>query len=752
MDEAIQLPPAPLTVTQDERPLTGAPVQAHLMNGEVVHGTLRGLREEQDCLSLLPEGEGESVDIAFSDLRALVFSAPVPATDWETGQPAAPLRHFHLVFSDGQHDSGEARSLSMNKSGLHIFRVCEDGATRRLFVPRAVLGQERAAPPRLDSGATAQAVVGMQAPESQSGERGTYYCAAPANSQQDLKAALRQQSSYPSRRLGELLVSEGLISTEQLDAALEAQKRDRHKRLGQILVEMGVTTDESIHTTLAHKLGVPFVKLREFDIDPEVLPLVSGALATKHTLMPLLFYEDHLVVAMEDPADIEAIDLLRFSTGHIIEVAVSTREDIAWAIDKHYGALDEALGLDSLLVGDQDEDDEKREMIEAEKLGKEKPVVRLVNGVILDGIRRRASDIHIHPTRKHAELSFRVDGNLIKIRNLDKRLLPAVVSRVKIIGRMDISERRLPQDGRSRVVYEGVVVDLRISVIPTVNGESVVIRILNTQVGLKTISELGFNEHDAEALVDMLHKSYGLILVTGPTGSGKSTTLYAALQEVRTQNVNIITVEEPVEYQMEGIEQIQVNRATNYTFARALRHILRHDPDVIMIGEIRDEETGKIAIESSLTGHLVLSTLHTNDAASAVTRMLEMGIEPYLLSATLLGVLAQRLVRCNCPHCIDEEPVDAAVRRTLEVGEDEVFYRGQGCDYCNHTGYKGRMAVYELLVATQAVRTLIKEGISKDELKALAFKEGMVTLTSNALQQARQRKTSLAEVYRVRLE
>jgi type IV pilus assembly protein PilB len=348
-------------------------------------------------------------------------------------------------------------------------------------------------------------------------------------------------------------------------------------------------------------------------------------------------------------------------------------------------------------------------------------------------------------------LFFRIHGTLTKIGTLSKKLLPAVVSRVKILCRLDIAERRLPQDGRTRVQHAGAVVDLRISIIPTVYGESVVIRILDTRVGLRSLDEIGFNDADRATFKGMLSRNNGLILVTGPTGSGKSTTLYAALKEVRRQNVNIITVEDPVEYHVDGIEQIQANTTPGYDFARALRHILRHDPDVIMIGEIRDEETGKIAIESALTGHLVLTTLHTNDAASTVTRLMEMGVQPYLLSATLLGVLAQRLARRNCPHCMAEEQVEATVRNALGVGSDEVFYRGTGCETCSHTGFGGRIAVYELLRATDVLRHLIVPGAMAADMHQQAVLDGMVPLTGQALQLARQRVISLDEVYRVRL-
>jgi type IV pilus assembly protein PilB len=316
---------------------------------------------------------------------------------------------------------------------------------------------------------------------------------------------------------------------------------------------------------------------------------------------------------------------------------------------------------------------------------------------------------------------------------------------------MDISERRIPQDGRAIVIVNNHNVDLRISVMPTVNGESVVIRLLDTMVGLRSLDQLGFDEWNYKMLKDMISKSYGVLLVTGPTGSGKSTTLYAAIEHIRKTNVNVITAEDPVEYHISGIEQMQVNHKVGYTFARILRNILRHDPDVIMVGEIRDEETAKIAIESALTGHLVLSTLHTNSATTTLTRLLEMGVQPYLINDTLLGVLAQRLVRTNCAYCLQEEHADAAVYEALHINPDEKFYKGKGCEKCRNTGYHGRMAVYELLAMSPQLREMLSSGVGADLIEAKAMEEGMVSLTHNALKAAREQKTSLAEVYRVRL-
>ncbi|WP_197479755.1 GspE/PulE family protein, partial [Oleiphilus sp. HI0132] len=324
--------------------------------------------------------------------------------------------------------------------------------------------------------------------------------------------------------------------------------------------------------------------------------------------------------------------------------------------------------------------------------------------LIADAVTRRASDIHIRPKEKSVDILYRIDGSLLKIRNFDIKMLPAAVARIKIISGMNIAEHRLPQDGRTKITSKDKSIDLRVSIMPTIHGESVVIRLLDTSTSINNIDAIGFNEKDSELFTQLVNKSSGLILVTGPTGSGKSTTLYAALESIKQREINIITVEDPVEFHIDDILQIQVNNAIDYSFARALKNILRHDPDAIMIGEIRDEETAKMAVESSLTGHLVLSTLHTNSAASTITRLLEIGVQAYLLNATLLAVLAQRLVKRNCPHCLEEEQVSPIVRKALGLSEDEVFYQGAGCDNCHMTGHKGRVAVYELLTLSPDIR------------------------------------------------
>jgi len=574
-------------------------------------------------------------------------------------------------------------------------------------------------------------------------------CSDPITNSDELRRHQQDFYTFTSRPLGEILLEMGLVNAEQISVALDEQKGS-HKRLGEILVGRGLLTRDQVLRGLCQRFGVPYVNLRTFDIDPRAVGLVPGHFARKHLVMPLLLDQDRLLVALPDPSDAELINMLRFMTGKLMEFCIASSDDIAYAISTYYGGQEMQSALDDLAVFSADEPFHVDADSE-EQLGNERPVVQLVQSMIADAMVRRASDIHIRPREAVAELYFRVDGVMQHIRSFSKQLLPAVISRIKIVGNMDISEHRLPQDGRSRIHYLDKNVDLRISVIPSIHGESVVIRLLDTEFALKSLEALGFEGRDAEELRHLLARNNGIFLVTGPTGSGKSTTLYTALDHIRSTNANVITVEDPVEYRIDGITQIQVNQQTGYSFARALRHILRHDPDVIMVGEIRDEETAKMAVESALTGHLVLSTLHTNDAASTVTRLIEIGIAPYLVNSALIGVLAQRLVRCNCQHCAVEEQVDPAIRKVLGVSGDEIFYKSEGCDLCHGTGVSGRMAVYELLVMTPPLRHLLAQRVPSDSIAEQAVQDGMTPLTQSALKLARSGRIPLSEVYRVRL-
>lgn len=558
-------------------------------------------------------------------------------------------------------------------------------------------------------------------------------------------------SNTPSVSIRQLLIDGGFASAAQLDTLLAADGSpiSSYAALGTALQKEGIVDDEDFSRLYAVSVGLPYVRLMGFDIEADVLDIVPADIARQYTLMPLMFYSNKLVIAMHDPLDQTGLSTLSFLSGKILEEVVASRADIEHAISHFYGPADEEDALKDLSILDVRPED----LTEAEgiRLAEEKPTVRMVHHIILDAVNSRASDIHIRPCEDRCDLLFRVDGNLIKVRSFSKTLMPAVVSRIKILSGINIAEHRFPQDGQARVEHHHRVIDMRISIIPSIHGESVVIRILDKSMSLRKLHEVGFTEQDEHVFSTLLRKSNGLILVTGPTGCGKSTTLYAALQDVITTGNNIISVEDPVEYHIDGLMQIQVNHTIGYSFARALRHILRHDPDVIMVGEIRDLETARMAVESSLTGHIVLSTLHTNSAATSVTRLIEMGIEPYLVNTSLLAILAQRLVRKNCQYCMVEDEISEDIVGALGIAPHETFFRGKGCEHCHRTGYYGRMSVYELLVVTPELRRMIVPDANAMDLERQAILDGMVPLTQMALQAARDKKTSIEEVFRVRL-
>ena len=565
----------------------------------------------------------------------------------------------------------------------------------------------------------------------------------------DLRQHLQEHPSLTPQgmSLGNLLIECGVISPSQLEKALSHQHQHPELgRLGQVLLELKMISAERLGLTLAQQLGIAQVSLENFDIQPECVKLVPESLARRYLVVPLMLDGERLIVASPDPTHCELLHLLGFVTGKPVEAVLANASEVEQAISRLYASAT------AHELPENETSEQSLSLHRIKQLAEDPPTVRFVDSLLEEAISRRASDIHLRPGEHDVVILLRIDGVLLEIRRVKHSNLSAIVSRIKIIGGMNIAERRLPQDGRHMVRQGERTIDLRLSIMPTVHGESVVIRILDTRQSLKTLDQIGFNGRDVERFRDLISHNQGIVLVTGPTGSGKSTTLYAALNGIKSSGVNIITVEDPVEYQIDGIRQIQVKPQIGYTFARALRHILRHDPDVIMVGEIRDQETAMMATESALTGHLVLSTLHTNSAATTITRLLEIGIAPYLLNASLLGVLAQRLVRRNCPHCLVEEEVSAHVRSTLGLSRDEPFYVGSGCEHCRNLGFAGRVAAYELLEVTPALRALIEPSVSAQSIEQQAIHDGMRPLTQSALQLARDKLIPLNEVYRVRLE
>ncbi|HRQ63327.1 MAG TPA: GspE/PulE family protein [Xanthomonadaceae bacterium] len=498
------------------------------------------------------------------------------------------------------------------------------------------------------------------------------------------------------------------------------------------------------------RLGIPLLDVERVHAEAEAVALMTPARARELRAIPLCMRGALIAVGMENPTDAEALTALGFMASRRAVPVLLHPVVLRQAIADHYDRVEDIavarqLGLDPNRLGVETSEHD------AERLAAEKPVVRIVSQMISEAARRRASDIHLRPSEEGADLLFRIDDEMVPVRRFLRALVPAIVSRIKVLANMNLAEHRRPQDGRtSFTLDDGRSIDLRMSVLPAIFGESVVVRLLDTQESLKSLDEIGFTEKDRHLVDDLMNRSHGMFLATGPTGCGKSTTLYAMLLELRKQRINVLTIEEPVEFYIDDIQQMQVNRAVNFTFASAMRNFLRHDPDVIMVGEIRDRETADIAVESALTGHLLLSTLHTNTAAATITRMLDLGVEAYLLRASLLGVLAQRLVRLTCPHCKEEEKAPEWMRETLEVKAKEVFYVGRGCRHCDGLGIRKRAAVYELLEVTPEIRHLIVPGAEADRIHEKALELGMRSLTQSAVAMAREGRISLAEAYRVR--
>ena len=529
-----------------------------------------------------------------------------------------------------------------------------------------------------------------------------------------------------NRRLGDLLVETGIITQEQLKHALEIQK-DTNKKIGEVLVEEGLIEEKQITEVLEFQLGIPFMDLEKTYISPELPRIISEKLARRHILIPVKQAGNVLTVAMADPLNIFAVDDVKIATGLQVEPVISTTEDIMNAIGLYYEKesaekameeFDEAY--DSSFFNDLDE--ESLASVEGA------PVVKLLNSIIKQAIKMKASDIHIEPMERVLRVRFRVDGDLQEIMRPQKSSHSAVVTRIKIMGKMNIAEKRVPQDGRVEMELDGHDIDMRISVMPTVYGEKVVIRLLDRSAVLLSKEELGFNPNNMATFDQIIRHPHGIILVTGPTGSGKTTTLYTALSELNKINSNIITVEDPVEYRISGINQSQVNVKAGLTFASGLRSILRQDPDIIMIGEIRDQETAQIAVRAAITGHLVLSTLHTNDTLSTVSRLMDMGIEPYLITSSVVGIMAQRLVKKICTSC--KQPYQPTEKEKVILGLEngKTIYKGEGCNACNHTGYKGRTGIHEILPMYDSIKTLIDGHQPMEVIKKKALDSGMITL------------------------
>lgn len=764
----IDLPVSPLRSTVAEGSLLNAPVAVTLMNGRTITGRLVALDGPQAVLTMHSSEKGRSI-IKFSDLRQLNFISKHPANTAkhpllerhadDVSMPRA-VEDFHVVFTDGRFLSGRTRGSFVDNIGLHLFQLVGSAYISRIFIPSQVvrkynIGDRK--PATVHQHSAARTNTGnppeerKPVPKRRKTDRKTQGLAL--NSMQ-LEQALEQQAIpdgdnlLGSKQIGHMLVEDNIITAEQLEAALQTQSQDHSQKLGEILVRMGTVSAHDIYRTLAHKFGLPFVLLRNFYIDLECLSLVPADIALKYALIPLVIHQNRLVVAMDDPANTEAITLLRFITRYTIEPTIATREDIRWAIGKYYGS--------SAAAPVQPAQRPAASTVEAPRAaaparsgaaGDDKPIVSFVNNTLLDAIQRNAVDIHMVPKRDYIELLFRIDGALIPIRRFSKVLYPKVMERLKTMGNMDLRQDHAVQQGRSSIASHGLVHGLHIAMSPGVDGTRIVIHLLNTNNRLRVIEDLGLSVREVDALLEALSKTYSMVLVTGPEGSDKSATLYAALLELKSQDLRILTLEDPVTCHLGGIDQVQIDYRSGADVSGFVKNMDLRSMDVVMFGEISDAETADCAIETALGKHLVLGKLHAANTVDAVVKLTEMGIDARRLKASLRCVIAQRALRLNCSHCTDVEGIPPEQRQTLGVMADEVFYRGKGCPRCNHTGFQGRAMVYEMLEMTPDIYTLLEQGASAAEIRQQAIKNSMVSLTENALRLARARTVSLAEVY-----
>jgi len=570
----------------------------------------------------------------------------------------------------------------------------------------------------------------------------------------------------PKKLIGQILLEKGLITQEQLDEALKVQKNTT-EQVGRILIDLGHVTERDVLRAHAEQLGIPFLELDQASVDEDVAKAIPQSVVQRYNAVPIRRSGNRLTVAMSDPSNVFALDDIRLITGYEIDPMLATAEDIAVLLEGANGAgaggenelqtaleaLDGGLGaalsdeLDLASAGTEVDVDRAQVMEE------EAPIIRVVNVIIQQAIKDRASDIHVEPDRRGVRIRYRIDGVLHEVMRVPKYVHAPLVSRIKIMGDMNIAERRIPQDGRIHIRHEGKDFDLRVSSLPTVFGEKVVMRILDQSSVLIGLNKLGMLGETQAQLESIMVQPNGMILSTGPTGSGKTTTQYSILNKINSVEKNILTIEDPVEYQLPGLSQVHVNRKAGLTFASAMRSFLRQDPDIIMVGEIRDLETAETAVQASLTGHLVLSTLHTNDAPSAVTRLMDMGVEPFLIASSVIGILAQRLSRRICQNCREpyKPPAEALHRVGFNVDDMEnvVFYRGRGCEQCRHTGYRGRTGVFEMMLFNEEIADLTVKRAPLSEIRNAALANGMKSLKLDGFQKVLEGQTTVEEVMRV---
>jgi type IV pilus assembly protein PilB len=761
MGTVIDLPVSPLRSTTAEGSLRNAPVIASLMDGKTLAGRLVSVDGPQRLIVLHRKGLGRTYQIRFSQLRALHFVArypinrgrhPLQEQSAQTFMPRAS-QEFRIVFNDQKVLTGRTRGSFVDEVGIHLFQMVDDSHISRLFIPAQVvrryyIGQRKPKDLHQQPSAAAEGAApdkAAPAPRRRKSDRRPRKPMAASAAQ--LEQALETQSEPGSltgdKRIGAMLVEEGIVTAEQLEAALRMQEREPASKIGEILVRMGTVAADEIYAALAHKFGMPFVLLRDFFVDIECLKLVPADVARKYTLVPLLVHKDHLVVAMDDPANTEAITLLRFMTQYRIEPTIATRADVQWAIGKYYGFADEAdtRPRDAPKVAAAEPPD-------GEHLVMDKAVTSFIDNTILDAIGRDASDIHIVSQPNYAEMLFRIKGALVPIRRFNRVLTPGVMARLRTMARLRGPSGGRPQSGQACMLSGDDVIGLHITIAPGEAGDQAVIRVLDSMLQLKRVRDLDFSPGDAQRLTEMLNKTYSLLVVSGPRGSGKSRTLYAALRTLQEMRLEIATVEAPIKFFVDGLNQWQAGEGDE-DFKRVLEEARASAPDVLMIGMLDGPRRLRLAMEAALGGCLVLSKLHAAGAAAAVSDMMAMDSAHRLLNSTLTGVLAQQLVKLNCKFCMREEETAAGVRQDLGVSADEVFYAGRGCEHCNHSGHSGDFPVFELLSVTPEMHELIHAGAPAGAILRQAIADGMVPAAESGLMLARTRRISLAEAHRL---
>ncbi|MBI3896692.1 MAG: Flp pilus assembly complex ATPase component TadA [Gammaproteobacteria bacterium] len=756
--DSIQLPFPPLSdIPPQQAYRPGEPVDVTLLDEQVFAAGLLAFKVNEALVTLRSSSiRGIEVkDIVLRDLKQLFVPQPrklirlppsLAAHDGVVMPP--PQQEFELTLRNGPTLRAYTFSFRVDKNGLHLFPTEANNEYRHLFVPFHAIDSHRIGPllgnALLQERAASETAVAAGLEEQRRRREqpiGEYLQSVQAVSAKQMEQALDRQKQTPRFRVGEVLVQDGAITQEQLTAALHEQQQSRRQPLGDILVALGLADDGAVRQTLAKKLGVPFVDLQQFDVDQQLLKLVPEELARKHHAVPLQMAEGRLVVALADPMQWEPLEAMQGCSKLPVEAVMATVPAISSALDKHYGGRRADPWFTPPVV----------ERATPTLADGHESIVRFVNNLLLGALRAQANGLHIRPNANAVDVLFRINGTLQLQQSLEKKMLAPVVDGIKLLAHMNIAEHERSQDGRLRFDAGDSKVDFRVSVIPTVNGESVVIRVLDAQDAARSLDDLGLRPHDLSRLKELLRRSAGIVLITGGAGSGKSSTLYAALKKLVERHLHIISVEEPIEVDVTGVEQIQVNNAAGYTFDRALRNILRHDPDVIAVGEILDRDTAKVALESAMTGQLVLSTLPTHAAAGAIGRLLEMEIEPYLLGRALLGVLAQRLVRRNCPHCLEPEAIAEDTAARLGIASSVMFYRSRGCQACAGSGTVGRVLLYEFLPMTAAVRQLINEKRPAAQICAQAVRDGMVEIEHHAVELAKAGVISLDQACLVKL-